>query len=270
MTADEYATLELQLGAKLVKVDGIWWRRVRPFFFRPLFCYETINSTPPTGSFSWPVVLQYAVQSTEKANSSLNYLILENLEGYHKSQLGRRRCQLLNQAAATFVVRPITEPGELKRGGYEAYISFYERTRYGYLKERRKRPAFERWVETIYNFGNPLVLGGYAGKKLNGVSVSYRVGDTVIYATLFIETDALKRNLGELMFHELRWRAAQEPGIRQVFLRPYQGGNSQDMYYLHRGAKLVRQPARLHVHPVLLVALKWLLPRRHAALVGNW
>jgi len=270
MTIDEYAALELRLGARLIRVGEVWWRRVRPFFYRPLLCYELLDEAclkPPVGCLG---AFQYAVTDPAVSNSTINYLVLDRLQEYDVTKLGRRKRQLLNQATRTFTVREINEPEELKSGAYPVYVSFYKRSGYTYLRQRRRKPDFDRWVDIIFDFGRPFVLGGYEGNELKGVSVSYRLMDTVIYATLFVETEALKKNLGELMLHELRVRAAEEEGVKQVFLRPYHGANSQDRYYMRRGATLVRQPARLHVHPMVLALLRMVSPQHHAALVGNW
>lgn len=268
MTVDEYAALQLCLGEKLVKVDGIWWRRVRPFFYRPLMIHVPVGEVsrgPTKGLFG---AFQFGVTAAGAGNSTINYLMLDGLREYDGTQLPRRNRQLLRQASKYFVVRQIAEPDELKCGGHAAYISFYKRTRYSYLRERCSVRGFYRWVDKIFKFGRPLVLGGYSGNQLKGVSVSYRIADTVIYASLFIETEAMRENLGELMFHELRVRASQEAGVRQIFLRPYHGGNSQDCFYLHRGAKIVRQPAQLRINPTILWLLKRFSPARYAALTG--
>ena len=40
LTVDEFAEYRREEGMKLVKLDGIWWAEVRPFFFRPLFPFR--------------------------------------------------------------------------------------------------------------------------------------------------------------------------------------------------------------------------------------
>lgn len=270
MTPDEYAALQLALGAKLVKAGNVWWRRIRPMFYRPLLYYEPLEGNcilPPIG---WLGAYQYAVPNAAISNSTLDFLVLDGLPSYDIAQLEKRKRWLIRQAAKTFSIRPISEASELKHSGHPVYVSFYERTRYTYMERRCRKPVFDRWAETIFEVGKPLVLGGYENGNLKGVSVSYRVRDTLIYSTVFVETGALKRNLGDLMFHEFRVRAAQETEIRRVILRPYHGGNSLDSYYLFRGAKLVRQPARVNAAPFLLTVLKMFFPRHHAALMGDW
>ena len=43
MSADEFAAVELALGGKVVKSGDVWWRQVRPFFYRPLLPYRELR-----------------------------------------------------------------------------------------------------------------------------------------------------------------------------------------------------------------------------------
>lgn len=36
MSIDEFAELEKACGSTVLNVGGVWWRRVRPFLYRPL------------------------------------------------------------------------------------------------------------------------------------------------------------------------------------------------------------------------------------------
>jgi hypothetical protein len=176
---------------------------------------------------------------------------------------------LIRQAARKFQVRPVSDLQEFKDRGFHAYRSFYERTGYAYGTERKSENTFHQWAETVFNHPKVILLGGYGPAGLAGVSRSYWVDHTMVYATLFCETNAMRQNLGELMFHELRVLASQQPQIREIYVRNYQGGNSLDQYYLLRGCKLVAKPARLEVPVGARTVIRWLLPRQHALLDGQ-
>ena len=124
-------------------------------------------------------------------------------------------------------------------------------------------------MDTLFSCPKTILLGGYGPDGLAAISSSYWVNRTLVYSTLICETGALKKNLGELMFHEVRQLAAREPGIAEIFVRPYQGGNSLDEYYLLRGCQLVRLPARLEVPSTVLRLLRWALPRQYELLSGE-
>jgi hypothetical protein len=269
MSQCEFAALAQAFGAKVVHRNGVFWRRVRPLFYRPVLPVQEFPEMSAAKPFSRLFGYQHALAPAGLGNSAMQFIMLEDLQEYSLATLGRRRQQLIRQAARKFQVRPVIDGLEFKERGFRAYRSFYERTGYAYGAERKSESAFYRWAEMVFSHPKVILLGGYGPDGLAGVSRSYWVDHTLVYATLFCETDAMKQNLGELMFHELRVLAAQEPRIKEIFVRNYQGGNSLDHYYLLRGCKLVTKPARLEVPVGVRTVIKWLLPRQYALLDGR-
>ena len=45
LSVDEYAAFQQNVGEKLVRLDGFWWRRVRPCFYRPLVPFREFSAT---------------------------------------------------------------------------------------------------------------------------------------------------------------------------------------------------------------------------------
>ena len=269
MSLSEFAALQREFGAKIISRNGLFWRRVRPLFYRTILPTQELTEAEVSAPCKWPGGFQYALSGKGGANSTMNFIMLDNLREYSPANLGRRRRQLIQQAARRFHVRPVRDLQEFKEHGFRAYRSFYERTGYSYKSDRMKPSPFHVWAETLFRHTKTILLGGYGPDGLAAVSCSYLVNRTLVYATFFCETRSLKRHLGELMLHELRKLAAQEPQINDIFIRGYQGGNSLDHYYLLRGCKLVRKPARLEIPSVLGASIKWFMPRTHALLCGN-
>jgi hypothetical protein len=269
MSSAEYAAVERGLGAKVVERNGIFWRQVRPFFYRPVLPVQEFSEPEAAKSFGWPNGFQYALNGAGRTDSALNFIMLDNAPDYSVESLGRRRKQLIRAAGQMFQVKPLRDLREFQRSGFNAYRSFYERTGYTHRADRKNEAAFQQWAENVFSEPKVILLGGYGPDGLVGVSRSYWVGRTLVYATLFCETNSLKKNLGELMFHELRMLAAREAGIADIFVRNYQGGNSLDNYYLMRGCKLVSKPARLVMPAAIRAGIKYFLPKQHALLAGK-
>jgi hypothetical protein len=250
-------------------VENVWWRRVRPCFYRPLLPFEPYDESSLVSPGSWPAGFQHVVVDKRNSNSSMSWLVLDRIADYSLDALSHHRRRLIRKAAREFHVKRITDVAELQTSGYAPYLSFYERTRYRYRRDRTSRRHFADWAGMVTSHPKAIVLGGYDNRGLQAVSVSYPVEQTLIYATFFGHTSALKKNLGETMFHELRVAAAQQPAIREIIVRTYQGGTDHDRYYLIRGCQLLRKPARIVVAPPLLPLLQWFLPNQFARLVGN-
>ena len=269
MSPAEYAAVERGLGANILERNGIFWRQVRPFFYRPVLPTQEFSNAEISKPFGWPNGFQHALADGATANSQMNFLMLDGLRDYSAEQLGRRRKQLVRSASQIFQVRPLRDLREFQAQGFQAYRSFYNRTGYTHRADRKDEKTFHAWAENVFSNPKVILLGGYGADGLVGVSRSYLVNQTLVYATLFCDTEALKKNLGELMFHELRLLAAGDPRIAEIFVRNYQDGNSLDQYYLLRGCKLVSKPARLAMPAVIRDVIKFFLPRQHALLTGK-
>jgi len=267
MSVQEYADLERRFGARVVEHNGQFWRQVRRFFYRPLLAWEALDGSVAP-HFKWPTGYQYVVGKGAPANSTLSFVIFDNLPTYSLETAGAKQRNIVKRAARQFQIRPIQTAEALKEG-YAAYVSFYQRTRYQHRSDRLNQPVFEQWAETLSRQPKAVVLGGYSGAKLVGMSCAYWVNSTLVHATLFCETEAMRNYVGELLFHELRCLAGQEPGIREIFARSYQNGSSHDLYYLHRGGKVVTKPSRFELPFPVAFGLRHFLPQHYAKLIGN-
>ena len=269
MSVPEFAELSARFGAKIVERNGVYWRQVRPFFYRPLHSVEPLDDRALVAPLRWPGGFQYAVAAGRPANSTLNFIMLDRLQEYSLGSIGHRRRHLIKQAAGRFAVRRIENLEELKERGHKAYLSFFERTQYAYRSDRVERNRFAQWAETLFRHPKAILLGAYGEGGLTAVSCSFWIKDTLLYTTFYAETESLRRNVGEVMFHELRMAAAGIPAIREIMIRPYKGGESMDQYYLIRGGKVVRMPARLELNRFTLAAIRRFMPGEHALLTGG-
>ena len=269
MTLREYADLQTQFGVRVVGQGGFYWRQVRPFFYRPLLPIEAYPHDPSRPPVMWPGGFQYVVADPKEANSTMNFIMLDNLGGYTLDGLFHKRRQLIKRAGRYFTVRPVTDARELKEQGHRVYLSFLQRTGYPYKADRKNKAVFEQWVDTLCSNPKTILMGGYGPNGLVAISSSYWINRTLVYSTLISDTDSMHKNVGELMFHEVRQMAAQQPGIAEIFVRGYQGGNSIDQYYLHRDCHLVRKSARLEMPALTHTLLRWLQPRKYELLRGK-
>ncbi len=269
MSMDEYAEVQRTLGERIVRTGEVWWRRVRPRFYRPLAPWRPHRASeivPPCRCLGG---YQYVVANGYPSNSTMNFLILDRIHDYRLDNLQHERRRVISRASERFEIHPLGDGKTLKNEGYEAYRSFYNRTRYSYRDDRVREANFAKWADTVLAVPKGLRLGAYADGRLVAVSIAYWVEQVLVYSTFFSKTDALQKGVNELMFHRLREIVAGIPQIAEVFVRSYQGGNGMDRYYLLRGCKLVRRPAYLAISSLARMALKSLASDRYAMLCGR-
>lgn len=273
MTVEEFARYERSLGERVITANGVFWRQVRPLFYRPMLPYQELPPQPARVSLMTSLGgFQHAVPSPAQANSFLNLLICENPAAYSLDDLDRHERKEIKRAAEMFTVSKATDAGEFKAQAYRVYRSFYDRTKYGYQSSRRQEDHFSKWVDLIFQNPKVIVLGAYGqSHELGAVGIWHLVEDTMVYSTFFCDSESLKRHVTGYMLHTMRETLAGCQDIKQIFIGnwKYNGARGVDDFYLARGCKLIRKPARLQLNPLAAVILKWLLPKQHGQLMGN-
>jgi hypothetical protein len=257
MSIDEYAALETAMGAKLVKTGNMWWREVRPFFYRPLLPYRALHADKR----QYPALsrvggVQHLVPEGAHANSGIDLLLFESPRTYSLGGLKEGSRYHIRRAMRTFSVRPIVHLEEFISKGHGVYVSFYERTRYSYKKERTDPQRFAAWARELFRFPKVRILGAFQGEELASVSVSYVVEGVLFTATFFSSSSALGEYVSDLMLHTIRENAAACEGVTLIFASTAGMERGLDDFYLRRGAKLVNRPALLKMNPLLLFLIK--------------
>jgi len=273
MTIEEFASFERRQGERIHQINGIYWRRVRPLFYRPLLPYQEY----PPPSVSSPLAaffggFQHAVSPHEGTNSFLNLLIFENPKAYCLGDLDRHERREIKRAADDFTVSLVTDVNEFKVQAYRVYLSFYERTKYEYKSERRDAGNFSKWADSLFQNPKVIVLGAYKkNRELGAIGVWHLVEDTLVYSTFFCETESLKMHATGFMLHKVQEAAAGCQAIKQIFIGNYKytAVKGVDDFYLARGCKLVRKTAFLHINPLTAFFLKRFLPEQYARLRGD-
>lgn len=270
MTIDEYAALESAHGAVVTKVDGIWWRRVRPFFYQPLFPFLEIvphsKKIPPAGHLGG---YQHVVPGPDMGNSWRNFVIWDEVRGYSIDSVGRHRRNTIKKGMKVFTVREMRDPEEFIAQAYPVYLSFYERTRYRYKNERTDKKYFAQWARTLYRFPKVKILGAYHNDQLSAMDVTYVVEGVLIEATSFSKTEHLKYQVADLMAHVLREKATACPNVDFLYEGAATGNRGIDQSKLNRGCKIVSKPAFYRLNPLAFLVLKSCMKNAYEKLLGS-
>ncbi len=268
--ADDYATHERSLGLKISRIDDVSWRRVRPFFYRPLCALQEIVpgtvSGPVASSFG---AYQHAVPAGACANSHLNYLVFDRLSSYSLGSLNSERRRRIKRATGAFAIKRLVDVEKFKREAYPVYLDFVRRTGYAVGAHRQGETGFARWAENLFQLSGLMILGAYREGVLAGVSTSFRHRNTLSCATLICAADSLAYHLPDLMLHVIRENAARCAGLTEIFPGMYHGNTSLDAFYFERGARILRKPAWLQMNPIGRSVLNALRPEIVRQLLGE-
>ena len=269
MDLDELAAFERTQGLQVVKCGGVHWKRVRPFFYRPLMAhieYPVALAHPPLrarlGGY------QFAVPTAERTNSYLNVLLFQDAQDYSLENVERKN--QVKTAAKQFELRKLDNAEKFTHEAHGIYVEFHRRTQYEYKEDRLQPDGFAAWARTLFACPKVLVVGAYRAGRLEAAAVMKWVADTLIYSTFFCNDEALRLNVTSLMLHTVRETARACPGIRQVSVGMYkfQGFTGIDKFYLLKGCSVVRKPAVFRINPLVGATLRRRKPDDYAKLRG--
>lgn len=252
MTLDEYADYERGNGTVLEQVDGVWWRAIRPFFYRPLFPFTKLDP----GSFRPPPKsllggYQHAVVHSGAANSYLNPIQFLDIHDYSIETTGKSFRKHVRKAARSLSVREIDDVNLFIAEAYPVYLEFYERTGYAWRKDRTEAQRFAEYSRRLFGFSKVLIWGVYAGDRLTGVSLSYVVQDVLFDASMFTTSEALKLGASDLLWHALRERAATAAGVNRIYEGMMTGHTGVDLSKILRGCHVSALPAYFRLNPLV-------------------
>jgi hypothetical protein len=259
LTVDEFAEYRREEGMKLVKLDGIWWAEVRPFFFRPLFPFREIqpwSKRYPPKAFLGGFL--HVVPSSTITKSCINFHVYDNLQNYSIDTLSSKRRKVIRHCNTKFSIRPIPDLEEFVSTAYPVYKIFYERTNYWYKNERNEREHFLAWATKLYDYPKINKNGVYLNNKLSAVETSFRIEDIIFGDNLFADNEGLKNDIIDFLVHSVR-EAAADTDAKYFFSGLPTGVTTLDSSKRMRGCKLLSLPAYCKINPFALTLAKLLM-----------
>jgi hypothetical protein len=269
MTIDELAAFEKAVGSKVVKVNGVWWRETKPFFFRPLNIMEEVQ---PNGQYPKKSLLggvQHRVEVGEISNSVLNYFIFDDLNSYSMENFNTKKRWEIRKGINNFLIKPVTDFEEFLNAGHDVYSSFYQRTKYKYRKDRIRKNRFGEWAKDLFNFPKILLLGAYQKEKLAAISISCFINDSIYYTTFFSKTEALALNVSDAMLHYIRGEAKDCENAKYIIWGMATGKENIDRHKLYRGCELVPFPAYFRLNPLIFHCIRLFWKNHYQRLKGK-
>ena len=270
MTIDQYAQLEQQTGIPVIKKGDIYWREVRPFFYRPLLPFETYPIEKTSELFPFWNMIQFPVEEESRANSALNMIVIDDIQAYSIETLHKDRRRDVRKAIKNGVtIKQIHDAESFIPEAYPVYLSFYGRTHYGHHKDRNERETFAKWVRTLTSFEDVYLLGAYLNNELTAILV-YCIVDRILVGKSLINSEkSIHSRAPDLLLHYTREEIAKKANIDLIFtgmLLREQGINN---FKLWRGAKILSLPAYLKMPFPAKPILKALKKAEYEFLIGK-
>jgi hypothetical protein len=269
MSVERYAALERAYGATVMEMGNIWWVEIRRRFYRPLLPFQRYSIRCVKNAFHRLAFFQHAVDEGEPSNSYLNPLVFSDVRDYSWNTLRDNvRTHIKKAVKANIIVSRIVDEAEFREKAYPVYVSFHSRTKYGFAASRTEHDGFSKWAHELFQFPEVVVLGAFAGEELLCIEISCLVENTLILKSLITSDNALKFGAADLVLHYCRLGAREQADINQIFCGTLSENSSLNRYKLERGAQVLTLPASLHLHPIVLCAVKKTRPKIYSRLCG--
>jgi hypothetical protein len=269
MSINRYAELERGFGANVVRLDRTWWVQIRPFFYRPVLPFQSLDSSTIARTRK-KGVLQHAVAYGEVYDSYLNPIIFDDVRNYDPSRLRKNvRGSLKKALSSDAVVRRIVDEQELCRKGYAVYESFYQRTGYDFGGSKKKSEAeFSKWARLLFQFPELVILGVFLADELVAFELTCMVEGTLIIKTVVTSDAALKLDASDFLFHNCRTSVIGQENIQQIYYGMLSRNTSLNRFKTMRGGRILSLPSQTHLSPLVLRCLKKLRPSLHSRIYG--
>lgn len=269
MSIDEYADLERGCGSVILQYSSIWWRRVRPFLFRPLNPFEPTSCKAIRPRLGPLAAVQHSVEDIESANSFLNLLVFDQIQDYCIEVLRKHHRRYVREAMRNEIeLKHITDSKTLSHGLHEVYLAFYKRSRYSFNKNRLELKHFNQWIDCHLNQSKAEVIVATHQNKPVGIYITCLHDSTLVWKTAVNSPLALTLRVPDLVLHRYHEEAKKQPEIKRIFCGYFTGHSGPDTFKLRRGAKIITLPAHLRIHPCMLQFFKRICPSAYQSLVG--
>jgi hypothetical protein len=248
MSEEEFAAVEEDSGNTVILRNGVWWRKVRPFFFRPLLPFKPCRPEALKGAFGPFTGTQHAVDPGQPFNSHFNILIWDRLQEYSLAAVSQHTRSKVRKAMENGVaLNRVTDAGPFVREAFPVYQSFVSRTRYAFLSERRERADFEAWAGKLLSHPKLMILAAVHGERLVSFYISCRVGDWVVLKAAINSEASLGLHAPDLAIHNYREQASRIPEIRFLADSFFQEHDGVNTFKIRRGARVAAFPAMLRI-----------------------
>ncbi|MCU1307538.1 MAG: hypothetical protein JWN45_2233 [Acidobacteriaceae bacterium] len=263
MTVDRYAQFAKTMGSKVVKQNDVWWKRGHLFCYKPLLPFKKYDIGKVGEAFSKFDVCQYGVHPGQAHNSYLNFIVFEDLCQYEIRKMRKSSQRNLKTAMnKDVVVRRLVDEKEFCAKAYNVYLSFYQRSKYGFRADRTQKSGFVRWSSALFQFPELVVLGAFSGQKLVSFEIGCLLDNTIVLNTSVHSDIGLRLRAPDLLLHYWRLSARESGRIRAIYDGALADRPGVNEFKIHRGGRAVALPAFLQINPVLL----WLIRKMSASL----
>ena len=269
MTDEEYVELIKDKYLRIRIHNGVLWKEVAPFFWRPVFHYLKYDKLDIQVPDSFHLGgFQYPITEERNANSTINYYIFNDVLEYDISRVSRNERKRVLHSMKYLEVKIESDVSTFNEKSYPVYKSFYNRSAYKYKRERVRSSNYTEWVNKLFESGKTIVLGVYDNNAMVGVLTMVYIRNVVVLLTQFTHTDFLHKKPSDLLYHAARMIASKIEGIRFIYAGMASDEKGVNDFKEMRGASLIKSPSYYYINPIASTVLKYFWKQSYRKILG--
>lgn len=261
MTSEEYAKQQISMGMDVHCNDGVWWLKVRPFFFQPANPWQVIEPDKAKPKFIKSFLgYSHLVSEVKYANKSRPKLVLgrEKLENFGIQSLSSKRRSTVRKGLKLNQVKKIDCIDTYINDIQSISISTAARTKHGkpahyYTKE------YEKWKQFIVKLSKLTTgewWGAFFDNKLIAYVYTFHVDDVVTISAAKSHSDYLDKCPNDALIFTIVDYCKNLPNCRKIDYGDWSTNNPNLNDFKQRfGFEKVDLPIYLNLNPMVKVAI---------------
>jgi hypothetical protein len=278
VSVEDRVVADRKMGERFHFFNGVWWHRVKPFFYLPASFLLPLkpHESPPS---PWMALGGYyhVVPDGSLSNGSIVTDEVSDpgkfqLEMLKQSKNGPRKVREIEKGLSVLAIRPVVNLDDLLNDGYRVFRDWEQRTVALWSKDIRTA-SFRRWADRVFNHPYDLLLGAYFEDRLvafalmkatDGVAnLANTFGDRSIYKTLRISPTTVL-NYAYINI------CGQSAGIQKAINGLRSNKDSLEQYKIELGYRHVCYPAFICLRSPVRPLVRLLMPVQYCRLMGQF
>ena len=278
VSVEQRVVADRKMGERFHFFNGVWWHRVKPFFYLPasfLLPLKPHESSPspwialggyyhvvPDGSLSNGSIVTDEVSDPGKFQ----------LEVLKQGKNGPRKVREIEKGLSVLAIRRVVNLDDLLNDGYRVFRDWEQRTVAAWPKDIQTA-SFGRWADRVFHHPYDLLLGAYFKDRLvafalvkatDGVANLVKTfGDHSIYKILRISPTTV------LNYAYIKI-CGQSAGIRKAINGLRSNKDSLEHYKAELGYRHVCYPAFIRLRGPVRHLARLLMPVQYCRLMGEY
>jgi hypothetical protein len=278
VNVEDRVVADRKMGERFHFFNGVWWHRVKPFFYLPASFLLPLrpHESPPS---PWVALGGYYHVVPDRSLSNGSIVTDEvsdpgkfQLEMLKQGKNGPRKVREIEKGLSLLAIRPVVNLDDLLNDGYRVFRDWEQKTVALWTKDIQTA-SFRRWADRVFHHPYDLLLGAYFKDRLvafalmkatDGVAnLANTYGDHSIYKTLRISPTTV------LNYAYIRI-CGQSAGIQKAINGLRSNKDSLEQYKIELGYRHVCYPAFICLRSPVRPLVRLLMPVQFCRLMGQY